>query len=168
MLVRTFHEADTDQVMQLWLNGNTDAHPFISKDYWQSHFAPVREQITQAEIFVCETESEIQGFIGIADSYIAGIFVDRKHRSLGIGKALLDYAKQRHLSLSLNVYQKNKRAVSFYLREGFQILSEGLDESTKEKEYLMGWNHNSCDLQCVPETGEKTGKSAFLLRKKMS
>ena len=67
--------------------------------------------------------------IGIVFS---GIFVDRKCRSCGIGKHLLEYVKQTHSTLSLGVYQKNKRAVSFYLREGFSILSEELDEATGE------------------------------------
>ena len=57
----------------------------------------------------------------------------------GIGKHLLEYVKQTHSTLSLGVYQKNKRAVSFYLREGFSILSEELDEATGETEYTMIW-----------------------------
>ena len=30
-MIREFQTADTEQVMQIWLNGNEDAHPFISK-----------------------------------------------------------------------------------------------------------------------------------------
>ena len=41
--------------------------------------------------------------------------------------------------LRLNVYQKNKRAIHFYLREGFEIRREGLDENTGEKECEMIW-----------------------------
>lgn len=33
-MIREFQTADTEQVMQIWLNGNEDAHPFISKKYW--------------------------------------------------------------------------------------------------------------------------------------
>lgn len=74
--------------MKLWLSGNVDAHPFIPKEYWESNFSMVEEQILQAEVFLCETDGEIQGFIGIVGNYIAGIFVDKKYRSLGIGKQL--------------------------------------------------------------------------------
>ena len=52
---------------------------------------------------------------------------------------LLDFAKQGHSVLSLRVYQKNVRAVKFYLRNGFHIRREGLDEGTGEKEYEMVW-----------------------------
>ncbi len=32
---------------------------------------------------------------------------------------------------------KNTRAISFYKREGFEIQSDGLDEATGEKDYVM-------------------------------
>ncbi len=139
-MIRTLQSTDIDNVMRLWLSGNEDAHPFIPKEYWLAHFSAVQEQILQAELFVCETDHVIQGFIGIADGYIAGIFVDRPFRSCGIGKQLLDFTKQFHPALSLSVYQKNQKAVSFYLREGFSVLSQSLDEDTNEMEYTMIWN----------------------------
>ena len=60
-------------------------------------------------------------------------------RSQGIGKQLLDYVKGRKAKLSLNVYQKNTRAIRFYEREGFDIKCEGLDKATGEKDYEMIW-----------------------------
>ena len=73
------------------------------------------------------------------DKYIEGIFVSDEMQSCGIGKLLLDYVKDKKVSLRLNVYQKNARAISFYQREGFIIQCEGLDEATGEKEYTMLW-----------------------------
>ena len=46
---------------------------------------------------------------------------------------MLDYIKDKKVSLRLNVYQKNARAISFYQREGFIIQCEDLDEDTGEK-----------------------------------
>ena len=68
------------------------------------------------------------------NQYIEGIFVSDEMQSCGIGKLLLDYIKDKKVSLRLNVYQKNARAISFYQREGFIIQCEGLDEATGEKE----------------------------------
>ena len=73
-------------------------------------------------------------FVGLNDEYIEGIFVSDEMQSCGIGKLLLDYIKGKKVSLRLNVYQKNARAISFYQREGFIIQCEGLDEATGEKE----------------------------------
>ena len=71
--------------------------------------------------------------------YIEGIFVSNKIQSHGIGKALLNYAKNKRNKLFLNVYQKNVRAIAFYQREGFEIQYSCFDEATKEKVYVMAW-----------------------------
>ena len=65
-----------------------------------------------------EYDTEIQGFIGLNDEYVEGIFVSGEMQSQGIGKILLNYAKDKRNKLHLNVYQKNARAISFYKREG--------------------------------------------------
>ncbi len=138
-MIREFRISDTEQVMNLWLTGNEDAHPFIPNEYWHLHYSEVQEAILQANVFVYDTDGKIQGFIGMINEYIAGIFVDKNSRSHGIGTQLLNYVKQKYNTLSLEVYTKNTWAVSFYLKENFSILSETIDEDTGEKEYIMTW-----------------------------
>ena len=99
----------------------------------------VKEMLSQSEVYVFEADKMIQGFVGLNDEYIEGIFVSDEMQSCGIGKLLLDYIKDKKVSLRLNVYQKNARAISFYQREGFIIQCEDLDEDTGEKEYTMLW-----------------------------
>lgn len=139
-MIRKLEKADIEPVMQIWLNGNIEAHPFVPEDYWKSNYQMVQEQLLEAEVFVYEADKEVQGFIGLVDSYIAGIFVAGKYRSAGIGKQLLQYAKEQFPSLSLSVYRENSRAVAFYLREGFHVSAEGRDEETDNAEYCMSWN----------------------------
>ena len=138
-MIREFQILDTEQVMKLWLFGNMDAHSFVPEEYWRSHFNEVQEALLQAKVFVYDINGKVLGFIGLMNEYIAGIFVDRNYRSTGIGTQLLTYAKQKYDTLSLSVYQQNLRAVAFYHRVGFSILSEGVDEDTCEKEYTMCW-----------------------------
>ena len=95
--------------------------------------------LPQAEVYVYEKDKRIQGFVGVRDEYIEGIFVADEMQSQGIGKKLLDYIKAEKIRLQLNVYQKNIRAISFYQREGFIIQCEKMDEFTGEKEYVMNW-----------------------------
>lgn len=93
--------------------------------------------------------NEILGFVGLDDEYMEGIFISEKMQSQGIGKHLLNYAKDKKRKLHLNVYQKNTRAISFYRREGFEIQCEGLDEATGEKDYAMAWQQKSvADQSC--------------------
>ena len=140
-MIRPLEEADIDQVMQIWLNGNQDAHPFIPEPYWQDHYPLVRDQLAEADVYVLSRADRVLGFIGLTGNYIAGIFVDQAHRSEGIGSQLLAHVKKDHSSLSLNVYQQNKRAVDFYKREGFQVSAEGVDEQTAAAEYKIGRAH---------------------------
>ena len=92
-----------------------------------------------SEVYVCKENQQVTGFIGLMDDYIAGVFVDEKKQCQGLGKELLDHAKQIKKRLTLHVYQKNERALHFYLREGFQIEHEQTDENTGETELLMIW-----------------------------
>lgn len=141
-MIRAFREDDLTAVMQIWLDTNMKAHAFIPKEYWTAHFAAVKEMLPQAEVYVYEDDSthQIVGFIGMTDDYIAGIFIKEAAQSNGIGKQLLNYAKEIKTALHLSVYQKNARAVSFYQREQFIIQSENMDDSTNETEFIMSWS----------------------------
>ena len=138
-MIRKLQITDINKVASIWLDTNLKAHYFISSKYWKSNFELVKEMLLQAEVYVYENGQKIEGFIGLSDEYIEGIFVSDEVQSHGIGKLLLDYVKDRKAKLSLNVYQKNTRAIHFYQREGFKIQQEGLDEATGEKEYVMLW-----------------------------
>lgn len=138
-MIRALQKADIERVVDIWLDTNLKAHNFIPGQYWKNNIDLVKEMLPQAEVYVYENDCQIEGFIGLNDEYIEGIFVSDEMQSCGIGKLLLDYVKDKKVSLRLNVYQKNARAISFYQREGFIIQCEGLDEVTGEKEYTMLW-----------------------------
>lgn len=139
-MIRKYEGSDKEQVMQLWLHTNLQAHAFIDENYWHANTNSVAGMLDAAEIYVMEINHEVKGFIGLMDEMIAGIFVDADSQSMGIGKQLLDYVKTQRLRLQLCVYKKNQRALNFYLRENFKIESEQLDEATGEIEYLMKWS----------------------------
>ena len=131
-MIREFQRDDINEVADIWLDTNIKAHNFIPSQYWKSNFKSVKEALSLAEVYVYEYDTEIQGFIGLNDEYVEGIFVSDEMQSQGIGKILLN-------KLLLNVYQKNARAISFYKREEFEIQHSGLDKATGEKEYVMTW-----------------------------
>lgn len=139
-MIRKLKPEDTGQVMKIWLEGNTGAHHFVPQDYWESQYESVQEQLLQADVYVYVQNKKIKGFAGMAGDYLAGIFIDKKYRSMGIGKELLGHIKAVYPRFSLHVYQKNQRAVRFYLREGLSVSSEGMDEDTAEADYTMIWD----------------------------
>ncbi len=142
-MVREFQENDLERIMELWLDTNIQTHDFIKKSYWQDHFNEVKEILPKASVYVYEDNGSIQGFIGLMDTYIAGIFISRDHQSQGIGSHLLNYVKGNHDELSLKVYEKNKRAVDFYLREGFLVTEKQEDKENGEVEYEMAFSRNT-------------------------
>lgn len=141
-MIRKFKEDDLNTVMQIWFDTNIKAHHFISRQYWIDNYEMVKDILPKKEIYVYEDDNinQINGFIGLMDNYIAGIFVNKNNQSRGIGKQLLDYVKEIKETLNLSVYQKNIRAISFYQREQFVIQSEHIDNDNNEKEFIMTWN----------------------------
>ena len=144
-MIRKFETRDLDAVMQIWLQANLDAHAFIPASFWTDHFEMVRDMLPQAELYVHENEAtrQIDGFIGLTENHIEGIFVAKSARSKGIGRALLEYAKSLKSRLTLSVYQKNERAIAFYRREQFTVQSKGIDGDTNEAEIQMLWTRQA-------------------------
>lgn len=140
-MIRDFRTTDIDRIMQLWLDTNILAHNFIDSRYWRDNFGAVKELMPKATIYVYEQNGEVQAFIGLMEGFVAGIFVSSDFQSKGMGKLLLDYSKGKLNELSLCVYKKNNGALNFYLREGFTISSEQVDENTGEIEFVMKWKN---------------------------
>ena len=138
-MIRELRKADIDKVADIWLDTNIRAHDFIPAQYWESNFESVKELLPHATVYVYEDDQGIQGFLGLNDEYIEGIFVSDGMQSQGIGRLLLNYAKTKRNELRLNVYRKNTRAIAFYQREEFKILCSVIDEATGEKDHVMEW-----------------------------
>lgn len=138
-MIRRFEEGDLEQVLAIWLDTNCRAHDFIPAAYWEGQREAVGEALPQAEVYIWEEKGEVTGFLGLEGGYIAGIFVRYGEQGRGVGKKLLDRAKEGRDRLTLHVYQKNARAAAFYRREGFALLEEGTDGATGQPEYRMVW-----------------------------
>ena len=149
-MIRKLLNGDIDRVADIWLKTNLKAHYFISNQYWKSNYELVKEMMSQSEVYVFEADKMIQGFVGLNDEYIEGIFVSDEMQSCGIGKLLLDYIKDKKVSLRLNVYQKNARAISFYQREGFIIQCEGLDEAISPSLFNLNTSQMSLISITIP------------------
>ena len=139
-MIRKLTPEDLDAVMHIWLSSNLEAHSFVPAAYWHGHFEQVRAVLPTAAVYVHEEPAgHVDGFIGLFGDDIAGLFVEQAARSKGVGKCLLDHVKARRAHLQLQGYQKNRRALAFYLREGFRIQAGETDADTCEKAYVMTW-----------------------------
>ena len=141
-MIRKFREEDTVKVMTIWTKGNFEAHSFIDKDYWLLNFNKVKDEyLKKAETYVYVDNDEIKGFISLIDNYFIGaLFVRKEYKRQGIGRKLINFVKDKHDKLELQVYEKNVSAMLFYASLGFVNKKIQIDEETNEKEYVMEWN----------------------------
>ncbi|TXL65684.1 GNAT family N-acetyltransferase [Cerasibacillus terrae] len=140
MDIRRNKKTEINKLIKIWYEGSLKAHDFIDKDYWKSHRMQMKEKyLPLSETYVMSNEKEVVGFISMVDNYLAALFIDVKHQGEGYGKKLLNFIKGQRDNIQLKVYTKNNKAIHFYLRNGFVIKEELLDEQTAEGEFLMEW-----------------------------
>ena len=141
-MIRELQAADLDEVMRIWLNANFQAHFFIDMMYWEKNKESVRKMISEAEVYVCDVNGSIQGFIGLQGNYVAGMFVKPEMQNRGVGCDLLNHVKdvKKKRKLELDVYQKNWAAVRFYISQGFDEVEITRDPNTGENQVRMEWN----------------------------
>ena len=138
-MIRQLQNKDIDKIMEIWLESTIDAHKFISKEYWNENYNIVKDvYIPMSKTFVYEDNDDIRGFISVINNdFIGALFVEKNYQGQGIGKSLIDYAKNLYDNLSLAVYKENEKALEFYKKMGFKIISENINEDTNCVEYIM-------------------------------
>ena len=136
-MIRLAERQDLDRIMEIWLEGNLQAHDFVDPDYWTGCFQEVREAIAQADVWVWDENDRVEAFAGMVEHYLAGLFVSGAQRGKGIGGLLLEHIKEHRFPLTLHVYSRNAGAVQFYERHGFGIVSEYIDPETGQPEREM-------------------------------
>ena len=138
-MIRQLQNKDIDKIMGIWLESTIYAHKFISKEYWNENYNIVKDvYIPMSKTFIYEDNDDIRGFISVINNnFIGALFVEKNYQSQGIGKSLIDYAKNLYDNLSLAVYKENEKALEFYKKMGFKIISENINEDTNCVEYIM-------------------------------
>ena len=145
-LIRNSNPNDTDSVYSLLCiianlhkNGRPDMfHDLISKYTPQE----VYERLSKDEngVFVAEQDGRVVGYVfcdiikegnGLT-LYIDDLCVDPEVRSRGIGRMLIDrakeYAKEKNCGfLMLNVWEFNENAVAFYEKYGFSTRTRHME-----------------------------------------
>ena len=136
-MIRLAEQQDLDRIMEIWLEGNLQAHDFVDPAYWIGCRQEVREAIAQADVWVWDENGRVEAFAGMVEHYLAGLFVSGAQRGKGIGGLLLEHIKEQRFPLTLHVYSRNAGAVQFYERHGFGIVSEYIDPETGQPEREM-------------------------------
>ncbi len=93
-------------------------HDFVST----ADLAEIRSRMPRyleaVEVWVCEEDGVLKGFVGLADDRIEMLFV--RDRGQGVGTRLLDFSIGRG-ACKVDVKEQNHRAVEFYTGRGFEV-----------------------------------------------
>ncbi|MEQ5801364.1 GNAT family N-acetyltransferase [Halomonas sp. H10-9-1] len=142
-MIRSATSEEIPGLVDIWLRASIRAHDFIPEAFWTSRAdSMAREYLPQAEeVVVLEVEGRVIGFSALNGDHLEALFIDPKVQSYGHGSRLMAHAMAAHGRLTLCVYSRNVRAVSFYHRLGFRAVEERVEPLTGECETLMAWEH---------------------------
>lgn len=139
-MIRKYTENDLAPILEIWLEASIKAHYFVPAEFWQSQIENMRNiYLPASETYVFESASHVVGFYALYENNLAAIFVAPEWQGKGIGKQLLNHAKNQRTALTLSVYAENEPSYQFYLSQGFNVISEQADEHTGQPEYTMRW-----------------------------
>jgi len=137
-MIRAFEPSDMNDVLDIWLKASIEAHNFVGKEFWESKIEDMRKTyIPDSDTYVFMDRKIIKGFFSLHGDTLAAMFVSPDFQGNGIGQRLMSKAKSLRNKLNLTVYKQNTRSIDFYLKSGFVIVKERVDEHTGHVEILM-------------------------------
>ena len=58
-MIRLFEYRDLDKIIEIWLEGNLQAHAFIGEEHWKQNYESVKSVLPNAEVYVYEKDDDI-------------------------------------------------------------------------------------------------------------
>ncbi len=132
--------SEIETCADIWLQASLAAHDFVAPDFWREHYDAMKEQyLPGSDVYLAKEDGTVLGFAAVSQEALAALFVLPACWGKGVGSGLLRHVRGMHEELTLAVYSKNSRAVSFYLHHGFTVSKEQTCPHTGEPELLMLW-----------------------------
>jgi len=133
-MIRKHVEKDLEQIMIVWHESSTLAHPFLNSEFVENVKSDMRNiYIPDSDTWVYENDFGVVGFISMIGEEIGGLFVLPECHSKGIGTKLVNFVSEFQDKLEVEVFKKNKIGRSFYDKYGFTLTKEFTHEQSGEK-----------------------------------
>jgi len=140
-MIRKYEETDIEEILDIWFQASSLAHPFLDSDFMEKEKKNIREvDMLNAKTWVFEKEDGLDGFIAMIGNEVGAIFVRPERHRNGIGKKLIDYVSQQHENLEVEVFKENIIGRAFYDKYGFKVIKEHIHEETNRKLLRMKFN----------------------------
>jgi putative acetyltransferase len=123
----TFRESrsnDLETLFSIWLSAVQATHSFLSEADIEFYANLVRnDYLPHAEFWVAVDASDVPvAFMGMTGAMIDALFVAPGQHGKGVGRLLVQHARERIGALTVDVNEQNEEARAFYRRLGFQEL----------------------------------------------
>ncbi len=139
-MIRQATNTDFPELADIYHDASLIAHPFIDPEFVARDRHRVRDEyLPLNQSFVYEDNGDILGFISLSQDHINGLFVLVDRQRQGIGRNLINHAKDRHTRLEVCCFVDNYHAQRFYHSQDFEIVEERQHSELPFEEYLMEW-----------------------------
>ena len=134
--IRKAASQDAGPIASLFIRTRTECLPYLKWEYDEPFMMTLfAGRLGEDEPFlIAASGGEVIGFIRFTPKEVDDLYVLPTHHGKGIGKALLDEAKQHAgPELRLWVFQANTQARAFYVSQGFSLEFETDGRDNMEK-----------------------------------
>lgn len=141
------HE-EVEPVVRMWRRSRDESRPWLEArmSYTQADDLGFFRDVLmrEAEIWVVAEAASPCGLLALCGTYVHQLYVDPSVQRTGVGSALLAHAKLRSpQGLWLYTHQWNRRARTFYEREGFRAVAFGVSPPPEcEPDVRYDWRGN--------------------------
>ncbi len=90
-----------------------------------------------ADTTIHEADGRVAGFLALIGNEVGAVFVDPDLQGRGIGRALMDHARERRPFLELTVFEANTIGRRFYDAYGFEFVSRQVHDETAQPELRL-------------------------------
>jgi putative acetyltransferase len=137
-MIRPYADEDLGGLLDVWYRASRLAHSFLSEDFFEKERSQIAEHwIPAAETVVYEGDRRVVGFLALIGNEVGGLFVDPDHQGRGIGRALMDTARDSRPFLELDVFEANSAGCRFYAAYGFKVVARHIGEVTGQPELRL-------------------------------
>lgn len=120
VLIEPAGKKEYEKLITVWESSVRATHHFLSEsDIIAYRSLILTEYFDQVRLYAVKFEKEVMGFIGINKKSIQMLFIHPDDRGKGLGKTLIDFAKDKHDINTVDVNEQNEQAVGFYEKLGF-------------------------------------------------
>lgn len=137
-MIREFRADDLEPVLDVWCRASIVAHFFLPDGFFAAEREMLRSRwLPSADTTVYVAEKKVVGFLSLIGNEVGGLFVDPEYQRRGIGRALMDGAREVCPILELSVFEENHAGLSFYRAYGFDVIGRQINDGTGQPELRL-------------------------------